>query len=162
MVVAGTLALAANTASAQSGSPFTPTGYGAGTTYYAPTPPGAPSTLPDRTTSVRGLWIPGLVGLPVAWVSTWVHASLSLPAGSDAVTSSFVPLAGPWLVLASAQSANVPYFVVTGIVQDVSLICLVLGLVIRVPEPRARLALGEGATLDVSTTGSAVTATVQF
>lgn len=167
IVLIGSQTLAASTASAQSGSPYLPPGYVAPTvspaptgTYVAPTPP----TYAPSTTSIRGLWIPGLVGLPVAWVATWVHASLSLGAGSDGVNAAFIPVAGPWLVLA-AQNTDTAYYVVTGIVQDVSLLCLVLGLVIRVPEPRARIALGSS-TLELaaspSATGGTLSATVQF
>jgi hypothetical protein len=162
----GALWLAAGAASAQSGAPYYPTGYTvqAQAPLVAPTvPPAAPAFTP-RTTSIRGLWIPGLVGLPVAWVATWVHASLSLSAGSDAVSAAFIPIAGPWMVLAE-QNVDVGYYVTTGIVQDLSLICLVLGLVIRVREPSARIALGE-ATLDLAaaptTSGGAFAASVQF
>ena len=171
IVVIGSLWLAASTASAQSGSPYLPVGYVQTTqstgTYVAPTLPAQPmTTYTPRTTSIRELWIPGLVGLPVAWVATWVNASLSFSAGSEGVNTAFIPIAGPWLVLAS-QHADVGYYVTTGLVQDISLICLVLGLVIRVPEPSARIALGDTpATLRVSATptatGGAFSASLQF
>ncbi len=159
VVLIGALSAAASTASAQSGRPYMPSGYGVSATYVAPAVPYVAPRAP-ATSSIRGLWIPGLVGLPVAWIATWAHASLSLTAGSDGVNVAFIPIAGPWLVLA-AQSVDAPYYVVTGIVQDVSLICLVLGLAIRVPEPRARMALGS-ATLEVRAAGSALSATIQF
>lgn len=166
VLLIGSLALTASTAAAQSGSPYMPAGYVAPTipsaTYVAPTLP----TYTPSTTSVRGLWIPGLVALPVAWVATWAHASVSLGTGSDGVNLAFIPLAGPWLVLAS-QSADVAYYVTTGLVQDISFLCLVLGLVIRVPEPRARIALGPTLpTLEVaarpSAAGGTLLASVQF
>jgi hypothetical protein len=169
-VLIGSLSLVASAAAAQSGNPYMPAGYVAPTTssmtYVAPTPPAAPAYTPT-TTSVRGLWIPGLVGLPVAWVATWINASVSLGAGSDGVNLAFVPIAGPWLVLASQTNADVGYYVTTGIVQDLSLICLILGLVIRVPEPRARIALGPSLpTLELAATptatGGTATASVQF
>jgi len=149
---------AASTASAQSGAPYYPAGYVAPTTttYTAPVMP----AYGERTTSIRGLWIPGLIGLPIAWVATWVHASLSLTAGSEGENVAFIPAVGPWLVLAS-QNADAGYYIAAGIVQDVSLLCLVLGLAIRIPEARARVALGD-ATLELATTGSAMSATIQF
>ncbi len=165
IVVIGSLALAAPTAAAQSGAPYLPVGYGPSSAYVAPTMPAAPYT-PTSTTSIRGLWIPGLVGLPVAWVATWVHASLSLAAGSEGVNTAFIPLLGPWVVLAS-QHVDPAYYVTTGLVQDISLLCLVLGLLIRVPEPRARIALGPTLpVLEVAATptasGGAMSAFVQF
>lgn len=176
IVVIGSLTLAASAASAQSGSPYLPPGYTTSTATASPvvlvasseTPAFAAPIAPPqpRTTSIRGLWIPGLVGLPIAWVATWVNASLSLAAGSDGVNAAFIPLAGPWLVLAS-QTADVGYYVTTGIVQDLSFLCLVLGLLLRVPEPHARIALGPALpTLDVTArptaTGGALSASVQF
>lgn len=171
LVLIGSLWLAASTAAAQPGSPYLPAGYGAQTQAQAQiqgayVPPTPPSAAMPRTTSIRGLWIPGLIGLPIAWVATWVNASLSLAAGSDGVNAAFIPIAGPWLVLA-AQNTDVAYYVTTGLVQDISLLCLVLGLVIRVPEPRARIALGDSLpTLELAATptatGGAVSASVQF
>src|SRR4051812_19209844 len=110
IVLIGSLWLAAASASAQQGAPqavapYYPAGYVAPpsmtATYVAPTLP----EYAPRTTSIRGLWIPGLIGLPVAYVATWVNASLSFAAGSDGVNAAFIPLAGPWLVLA-AQNAD--------------------------------------------------------
>jgi hypothetical protein len=162
IAVAGLLFFTAGTASAQAGAPYFPPGYSqtsTSATYVAPTMP----PPQQRTTSIRGLWIPGLIGLPVAYVATWVHASLTFPAGSDGVSTAFIPLAGPWLVLAS-QNADVAYYVTTGLVQDISFLCLVLGLAIRIPERRP-LALGD-ATLDLAAmptpSGGAFSATVQF
>lgn len=167
IVVIGSLWLAAASASAQqaqyAGRPYTPAGYVTPTptaTFVAPTVP----TYAPRTTSIRGLWIPGLIGLPVAYVATWVNASLSFAAGSDGVNAAFIPLAGPWLVLA-AQNADIGYYVTTGIVQDLSFLCLVLGLVIRVPEPAMRVAIGDS-TLRIAATptasGGALSASLHF
>ena len=180
IVVIGSLWLAAASASAQSpsaqspsaqsqyvsatGTPYMPAGYVAPltteATFVAPTIP----TYAPRTTSIRGLWIPGLIGLPIAYVATWVNASLSFAAGSDGVNAAFIPLAGPWLVLA-AQNADVGYYVTTGIVQDLSFLCLILGLVIRVPEPALRVAVGES-TLRLAATptasGGAFSASLRF
>jgi hypothetical protein len=178
VVRAGILAatLAASTAAAQSpassaapvgasGSAYLPPGYvvpASGAVYVAPTMPAQP--IEPRTTSIRGLWIPGLVGLPVAWVSTWANAIVALPPGSDGMNAAFIPVAGPWLVLAS-QSVDVGYYVTAGVFQDLSLLCLVLGLAIRVPEPSARFALGD-ATLDLAAaptaSGGRFSASIQF
>jgi hypothetical protein len=163
IVVIGSLGVATR-ASAQAGTPYLPPGYGATSpmSYVAPTP----QQPAPRTTSIRALWIPGLIGLPVAWVSTWVNANISLRTGSDGVNAAYIPLVGPWMVLA-AGNVDAAYYIATGVFQDVSFLCFVLGLVIRIPEPRARIALGSSlppldVALSPTATGGAMSAQIQF
>jgi len=160
-VAIGSLGVARR-ASAQPGTPYFPPGYvtTSSAPYVAPAPP------PVRTTSIHALWIPGLIGFPAAWVATWVNASVSMRAGAEAVNAAYIPLVGPWLVLA-AGNVDTAYYTAAGIFQDVSFLCFVLGLVIRVPEPRARIALGSSLPpLDVAlaptAAGGAMSARIQF
>jgi hypothetical protein len=159
IVVIGSLALTEH-AAAQTGSPYLPAGYT--TTFMAPTPP----QPIERTTSIRALWIPGLIGLPVAWVATWVNANVSMRTSSDGVNVAYVPLVGPWLVLA-AGNADTAYYATAGVFQDISFLCFVLGLVIRIPEPTARIALGPSLpplemALAPTASGGALSARIQF
>ncbi len=133
-------------ASAQSttptGTPYTPPG-------YSLTVPSAPQPVPVGTTvvapqagapemqTIRELWIPGLVGLPVSYVVTWVVGSVTLPTGSSAAELAYIPVLGPWLVLGEDHNGGAEFYATMGIVQGVSLVCLVLGLAIRVARPAA-------------------------
>lgn len=173
--------------SAQAGTPYTPPGYGtAAPTVVVATPAPAVVTAPvvvaapapavtttatttyDRPTqSIRGLWIPGLIGLPISWVVTWATANTSMPA-SEGNALAYIPLVGPWLVLTDQNAhGNAPLYVAMGIVQDLSALCLVLGLAIRIPAPETRVSLGEGLPAlalraTPTATGGALSATIQF
>jgi hypothetical protein len=128
---------------APTGAPYTPPGYSltvpsgpqvvtTGTTLVEP-----PQRRPE-TQSIRELWIPGLVGLPVSYVATWVVASVTLPVGSSAVDYAYIPVLGPWLMLGQGINGGGEEFYATmGVIQGVSLVCLVLGLAIRLPKPAA-------------------------
>jgi hypothetical protein len=130
-------------AQAPSGTPYTPPGY---SLTVPSTPVSAVSgtavvreaTPRIETQSIRGLWVPGLVGLPVSYVMTWVVANLTLPLGSSGVDLAYVPVLGPWLVLGQGLNGGDEAFYVTmGVMQSMSLVCLVLGLAIRLPKPVA-------------------------
>ncbi len=150
--------------SAPSGAAYTPPGYSlsvpsapqrgtAGTTVVAT------QSAAHETQSIRGLWVPGLVGLPVSYVITWVVGSVTLPAGSSAADLAYIPVLGPWLILGEGLNGGGGEFYATmGIIQGVSLVCLVLGLAIRLPKPRT-----DGPTVSLRPTSSgAMSATLHF
>lgn len=162
MVAVVWIAPAIGSAQSPSGAPYTPPGYsltvpsGAqGTTSGAVVQPSRPS----ETQSIRELWIPGLVGLPVSYVMTWVVASVSLPVGSTAAELAYIPVLGPWLMLGQGVNGSGEEFYATmGIVQGVSLVCLVLGLAIRLPKPAT-----DAPSLSLRPTSSgAMSATLHF
>lgn len=118
-----------------------------------------------RETSIRELWIPGLIALPASWLLTWTIASTALPLYGDAIEMSYIPVIGPWLMLTQPLNGYEGFAVAMGIVQDVAAIMLILGLVLRetVEEQVWVMAdLGEGRrlTFDASAgPGSAMTTT---
>jgi hypothetical protein len=131
-------------------------------------PPATATTSYERPTqSIRGLWIPGLIGLPISYVVTWATANTSLPA-SEGNALAYIPVVGPWLVLTDQNAhGNAPFYVAMGLVQDISALCLVLGLAIRIPAPETRVSLGEGLPALAlralpTATGGALSATIQF
>lgn len=85
----------------------------------------------ERSASIRGLWLPGLIALPISYVITWSVASATLSPGSDAVSYAFIPLVGPWLVLTGDANGGEGFYVAMGLIQDVAALCLILGLSIR-------------------------------
>ena len=179
------ITLAASHALAQSTQVYTPPGYGTGVVvtvtpapqpapvYVAPssartyvpvtyTPIAPPQRA--RTSSIRSLWIPGLIGLPAAWVITWVVASVDLPVGASATSFAYIPLVGPWLMLGEPMNGSEAFYIAMGVIQDVSLLCLVLGLTIRIPEQAPDSARSTGLTFAAAPTvgGGMLRATLTF
>jgi hypothetical protein len=96
----------------------------------APPPPmQARQVEVQHSSSIRALWLPGLIALPVTWVSTWLPASTTL--NEDAATYAWIPVIGPWLMLTQDVLGNEAAVIVSGVVQGVATICLVLGLSLR-------------------------------
>jgi hypothetical protein len=164
VVVTAALLGASSIASAQgapTGAAYAPPGY----SLTVPSSPMvamtgvAPAPSRPETQSIRGLWIPGLVGLPISYVTTWIVASVTLPAGSGASDLAYIPVIGPWLMLGQDLNGDSPEFYVTmGVVQGISLVCLVLGLAIRIPKART-----DAPTLSLRPSSSgAMSATLQF
>jgi len=121
------------------GSAQPPPGYGVqGQVYVQPTyqPNYAPTyarrqpqlRYEDRETTIKGLWIPGVIIFGVSWGLTSVFAS-SLSFSDDYATWSFVPLVGPWVALGYANTdAETTGSVIAGIAQTAGLAMFVLGL----------------------------------
>jgi hypothetical protein len=115
------------------GQPYTQPTYG---TPYAPTyapayaPPPRQLTYVDRETSMKGLWIPGLVIFGASWVLT---GSLSvLGADTDYQAYGWIPLVGPWMMLGEATNDDeTAGALVGGIAQVAGLTMFVLGLTLR-------------------------------
>jgi hypothetical protein len=151
---------AAAPASAQTGAPATPPGYETpratspygypapqygtapyGATVYqpiAPPPQAAPIAPPstqarlvpvEHTSSIRGLWLPGLIVLPVTWVTTWTIASSAFE--GDAATFAWIPIVGPWLMLTQDLYGSEAGVIVSGVVQGLAALALILGLSIK-------------------------------
>lgn len=95
----------------------------------APPVPQARLVLVERTGSIRGLWLPGLIVLPVAWVTTWTVSSSAFV--GDAATFSWIPVIGPWLMLTQDLNGNDAGIILSGVVQGVSALALILGLSIK-------------------------------
>ena len=102
----------------------------------APIAPGAPLALPraravevERSESIRALWLPGLIALPVAWLSTWTAASTYFV--GDALTYAWIPVIGPWLMLTQDLNGFEAPVVISGIVQGAATLMIVLGLSLR-------------------------------
>lgn len=123
-------------------APITPPGYGVGGPSVAPGQgvPYAATTVPvagprvevrEREESIRSLWIPGLIGLPLAWILTWSVAATTSRLDGDAIEFSYIPLIGPWLMLGEPLNGEEGYYVAAGVFQGVSAIALVTGLAIR-------------------------------
>lgn len=83
----------------------------------------------ERSASIRGLWLPGLIVLPVAWVTTWTVSSSVFE--GDAATYSWIPVLGPWLMLTQDLNGAESGIILSGVVQGVAALALVLGLTIR-------------------------------
>ena len=102
----------------------------------APGGPGAPIVMPraravevERSESIRALWLPGLIALPVAWLSTWTAASTYFV--GDALTYAWIPVIGPWLMLTQDLNGYEAPVVISGIVQGAATLMIVLGLSLR-------------------------------
>jgi hypothetical protein len=105
-------------------------GYGAPT--YAPTyvQPRPQVTYVDRERSMNGLWIPGLVLFGVSWGLTGSLAALSWD--TDYVSYGWIPVVGPWLMLAEASNDDeTTGAILGGVAQLAGLTMFVLGLTLR-------------------------------
>lgn len=153
-------AAAQGTSGTVSGEVYVPPGYGDPGPSVPPPPsgavtltPGTPGALPasgytlnagasmttptphletrTRQTSIRALWIPGLIALPASWLLTWSISSTALPLYGDAIEYSFIPVIGPWLMLTQPLNGYDGFAIAMGLVQDTAAILLILGLVLR-------------------------------
>jgi len=95
----------------------------------APPPPRVVPVPVERTESLRALWLPGLIVLPITWLSTWVGASSGFT--GDAVTYAYVPIVGPWLMLTQDLKGEEHLAVLSGVLQGAAAIAIVLGLSIQ-------------------------------
>lgn len=129
----------AQAADGPTSAPITPPGYvpaatlGQGVPYAtAPSPePGPRVELREHTESIRGVWIPALIVLPVSWIMTWAVASTTTRLEGDAIELSYIPIVGPWLVLGQPTNGDEGFYVAAGIFQGASALALALGLAIR-------------------------------
>ncbi len=141
------------------GVPAPPPGYGAsGQVYvqpapaptYAPTyaapvyaPPQRQVRYVEEETSIKGLWIPGIIIFGVSYVLTGVMSS-SLSFDDDYASWSWVPLVGPWVALTYADTDDESLgSVIGGIAQVAGLTMFVLGLSLTRTVRVARYALGD-------------------
>lgn len=179
--------LLASTAAAQTGEVVVPPGYGTsgtvtGTVTITTTAPTqgtvvtAPPRMPagrwetqTRERSIRGLWLTGLIALPISWILTWSVSSTALPTYSGGIAFSYIPVVGPWLMLTEPLNGYDGFAVTMGIVQATAATLLILGLVLReTVEEQVWVVgdLGEGRTLalDASAgpTGGHAAATLRF
>lgn len=106
--------------------------------YVQPAQPAQPRVV-QRQQSITGLWVSGVVILPVSWVLTWSAATATLDGSRDIDywLWSWVPLVGPWFML--GQGDDVSYYgrglneseiagaVLAGIAQLSGLMMIILG-----------------------------------
>lgn len=129
--------------------------------YYQPQPvaPAQPRYV-ERTESVPGLLVSGVVILPVSWVLTWTMTTATLGEACDPITGacrdidywlwSWVPLVGPWFMLGQGDDgarglneAEVGGAILAGITQLAGLTLIILGAAIRRTVRVATYALGD-------------------
>lgn len=84
----------------------------------------------ERSSSIKGLWLPGMIVLPVAWVMTWSIATAAFPE-SETASLAWVPVIGPWLMLGTDVNGAEGGIILSGVVQGIATLALVLGLSIR-------------------------------
>lgn len=144
------------------GTPQPPPGYGYGQptygptygqptahpTYgpsYGPTPQARPRqvTYVDRETSVKGLWIPGIVVFGVSYALTATFAA-ALSWNADYVNTAIIPLVGPWVMLHfAATDDEVAGALVGGVTQLAGAVMFVLGVTLRQTVRVAQYSLDE-------------------
>jgi hypothetical protein len=151
VIVALLASAAAERAAAQSTTePYTPPGYGTAaapvqTVTVVPGAPVAPAPIVgmqpvppahqarlrevERSEAIRGLWLPGVITLPIAWLATFTAASTSLT--GDAYTYSWIPVIGPWLMLTQNLNGYDGAAIFSGVVQSAAALAIILGLSIR-------------------------------
>lgn len=96
-------------------------------TYAAPT---RRVRYEQRETSIKGLWIPGIIVFGVSYALTSSVATLS--ADTEYVDYSFIPLVGPWLMVGTANNDDeVAGAIVSGLAQTAGVLMFALGLVLR-------------------------------
>lgn len=147
-------AMLAASAGAQSGTLVVPAGYETASPAAAPTaapvfvtaPPRMPAGHWETRTeerAVRGLWLTGLITLPVSWILTWTVASTGLPTASAGIPYSYVPVVGPWLMLTEPLNGYDGFAVAMGLVQAAGALMLVLGLTLRETVERREWVVGD-------------------
>lgn len=122
--------------------------------YYQPQPvaPAQPRYV-ERSESIPGLLVSGVIILPVSWVLTWTVATATLDGTGrdiDYWLWSWVPLVGPWFMLGQGDDggrglneAEVGGALLAGIAQATGLILIILGAAIRRTVRVATYALGD-------------------
>jgi hypothetical protein len=112
--------------------------------YYAPPPqqPAQPRYV-DQEESIMGLWLTGVILLPVSYVLTMTAAWSTVESSSgsferdiDYAWFSFIPLVGPWFMLAqndtrSLNESEIAGALLAGVAQTAGLVLIVLGLAIK-------------------------------
>lgn len=121
----------------QAGYGQPPPGYVQQQPVYGP-PHGQPYVPPqprqvrhvERETSVKGLWIPGIIIFGASWALTATVAS-SFAVGDYALFA-WIPLVGPWLMLGpAADDEQVGAALASGIIQLAGATMFLLGLTLR-------------------------------
>lgn len=83
----------------------------------------------EHSESIRALWLPGVIALPVSWLLTWTTASTYFV--GDALTYAWIPVIGPWLMLTQDLNGFEAPVVISGIVQGAATLMIVLGVTLR-------------------------------
>jgi len=112
---------------------------------YGPTYQAQPRrvTYVERETSVKGLWIPGVIVFGVSWILTGTFAS-ALSWDADYASWGWIPLAGPWMMLGVAGSDDeVAGALIGGITQLAGVTMFILGLTLRQTVRVAQYSLDE-------------------
>ena len=113
---------------------------------YAAVPPQRQIRYVEEQTSIKGLWIPGIIIFGVSYVLTGVMSS-SLSFDSDYTSWSWVPLIGPWVALGYAANDDESVgSIIGGIAQAAGLTMFILGISLTRTVRVARYALGEDET----------------
>lgn len=133
-------------------APITPPGYdiGQGVPVVASSAPvaGPRIELREHDESLRSVWIPGLIGLPLAWILTWLPATASSSPEGDATEFSWIPLVGPFLMLGQPLNGGEAYYASAGAFQIASALALIIGLSVR-RTVREQVWVAGGVELDV-------------
>jgi hypothetical protein len=121
--------------------------------------------------------VPGVIGVAAGWVlgaligyGMWSNCSGRGCPDADWMAYQWIPVIGPWLSVGLANGGDyTPFTYVTGILQDVGLILLILGIAIRDEWDEPVYAFGDGPDAprlylsgSPTTTGGAMSATLTF
>lgn len=109
--------------------------------YYAPQPvqPAQPRYV-DREESITGLWVSGVIILPVSWVLTWTTATATLDSSRDIDywLWSWIPIVGPWAMIAQGDDGSralngeeIAGAAIAGVAQIAGLAMIILGATIK-------------------------------
>ena len=112
---------------------------------YGPTYQAQPRRLTyvERETSVKGLWIPGVIVFGASWILTGTFAS-ARSYDPDYASWGWIPLAGPWMMLSVAGSDDeVAGALIGGITQLAGVTMFILGLTLRQTVRVAQYSLDE-------------------
>ncbi len=112
--------------------------------YYVQPQPVAPAQprYVERSESIPGLLVSGVIILPVSWVLTWSVTTATLDSSRDIDywAWSWVPIIGPWFMLGQGDDATwgrglneseVGGAIFAGIAQATGLLLIILGAAIR-------------------------------
>ena len=141
------------------GTPQAPPGYGVqGQVYvqpaqqqpvYAPTYATYPQAQPqpmyeDRETSIKALWIPGIIVFGVSYIMNGLF-STALSSSGDYRDWSWAPLIGPWVALGFANTDDERTgSVIGGLTQAVGATLFILGITLTRTVRVARYSFGNG------------------
>ncbi|MBZ0118879.1 MAG: hypothetical protein K8H88_17910 [Sandaracinaceae bacterium] len=124
--------IASTCASASAQAPSVPEGYAARAEASPP--------VVVRDASIKPLWMTGLAVFPASYVLTFAIASVSTT--PDYWAYSYVPLAGPWVMLGLARNDEERAgAVLGGATQALGILLFVLGVTLRQPVREAAVAL---------------------